>query len=106
MTRLRRWISRIVAAFFGLGALALLVGFTYEQAGRSHDTSRLPQRIGRAVDVGGRTLNLYCSGEGSPTIILETGGNDSLLGLGGTLYSRAALLQKTIPATLTAYRLC
>ncbi len=76
MTRLRRWISRIVAAFFGLGVLALLVGFTYEQAGRNHDTSRLPQRIGQPVDVGGHTLNLYCSGEGSPTIILETGGND------------------------------
>ena len=76
MTRLRLWISRIVAAFFGLGVLALLVGFTYEQAGRSHDTSRLPQRIGQSVDVGGHSLNLYCSGEGGPTIILETGGND------------------------------
>jgi pimeloyl-ACP methyl ester carboxylesterase len=31
--------------------------------------------MGQAVDVGGRTLNLYCSGKGSPTVILETGGN-------------------------------
>jgi hypothetical protein len=66
MTRLRKWVPRIVAALFGLVCLVLLAGFTYEQIGRSHDRSRLPQRIGQAVDVGGRTLNLYCSGQGSP----------------------------------------
>ena len=27
------------------------------------------------MDIGGRTLNLYCSGQGTPTVILETGGN-------------------------------
>jgi pimeloyl-ACP methyl ester carboxylesterase len=76
MTRLIRWISRFVAAFFGLIFLALLVGFTYEQIGRSHGASRLPPRIGRAIDIGGRTLNLYCSGKGGPAVILETGGNE------------------------------
>jgi pimeloyl-ACP methyl ester carboxylesterase len=75
MTRVRRWIFRILVGVLGLVFLALLAGFTYEQIGRGHDISRLPQRIGRAIDVGGRTLNLFCSGEGSPTIILETGGN-------------------------------
>ena len=55
--------------------LALLAGFTYEQAGRARDASQLPPRVGLAVDVGGRTLNLYCSGLGSPTVILEPGGN-------------------------------
>jgi len=29
----------------------------------------------RQLILGGRTLNLYCSGEGAPTVILETGGN-------------------------------
>jgi pimeloyl-ACP methyl ester carboxylesterase len=76
MTRLRRWIFRIGVGLFGLVLLVLLAGFAYEQIGRSHDTRDLPRRIGQAVDVGGRTLNLYCSGEGSPTVILETGGND------------------------------
>jgi pimeloyl-ACP methyl ester carboxylesterase len=55
--------------------LALLMGFTYEQVGRVRDASQLPPRVGQAVDVGGRTLNLYCSGQGTPTVILETGGN-------------------------------
>jgi pimeloyl-ACP methyl ester carboxylesterase len=75
MTGLRRWTSRIVTVLFGLLLLALLAGFTYEQIGRNRDINRLPQRMGQAVDIGGRRLNLYCSGEGSPTVILETGGN-------------------------------
>jgi pimeloyl-ACP methyl ester carboxylesterase len=74
--RLRSWGSRIAAALFGLVLLVLLTGFTYEQIGRARDASRLPPRIGKAVDVGGRTLNLYCSGEGSPTIVFEAGGNE------------------------------
>jgi len=76
MTTVRRWISRIAAALFGLVLVVLLTGFTYEQIGRARDASRLPPRIGQAVDVGGRTLNLYCSGEGSPTVVLEAGGNE------------------------------
>jgi pimeloyl-ACP methyl ester carboxylesterase len=75
MMRLKRWIFRIVVGSLGLVLLILVAGFTYEQIGRSHDTRDLPRRIGQAVDVGGRTLYLHCSGEGSPTVILETGGN-------------------------------
>lgn len=75
MTILRKLISRFVSAFFGSMLLILLAGFAYEQIGRSHDIDHLPQRIGQAVDIGGRTLNLYCSGEGSPTVVFETGGN-------------------------------
>ncbi len=57
----------------GLLLLALVIaGTIYEQAGRAIDRKRLP-RIGRAVDIGGRTLNLYCSGEGSPVVIFDTG---------------------------------
>jgi len=72
---LRQWVLRIVTALGGLTLLILLAGFTYEQIGRTHDIDHLPQRIGQAVDICGRTLNLYCAGEGSPTVVLETGGN-------------------------------
>ena len=74
--RLRRWMSSIAATLFGLALLVLLAGFTYEQIGRALDIRRLPPRIGKAIEVGGRTLNLYCSGEGSPTIVFEAGGNE------------------------------
>jgi len=70
-----RWIRRIAYAFLTLLALALLAGFTYEQIGRARDASQLPPRVGQAVDIGGRTLNLYCSGQGTPAVILEPGGN-------------------------------
>jgi len=56
-------------------ALALLLGFTYEQVGRVREARQLPAQVGQAVDIGGRTLNLYCSGQGTPTVILEPGGN-------------------------------
>ena len=70
-----KWVRRISCAFLTLLLLALLGGFTYEQVGRARDASELPPRVGQAVDIGGRTLNLYCSGQGSPTVILEPGGN-------------------------------
>lgn len=31
----------------------------------------------RLVDIGGRHINLYCTGSGSPTVILDTDGDDS-----------------------------
>src|SRR5215467_13001128 len=72
---MKKWIRRISCVFLTLIVLALLVGFTYEQAGRARDASQLPPRVGQAVDIGGRTLNLYCSGQGTPTVIFEPGGN-------------------------------
>ena len=72
---MRKWVRRISYVFLTLLVLALLVGFTYEQIGRARDASQLPPRVGQAVDIGGRTLNLYCSGQGTPTVILEPGGN-------------------------------
>lgn len=72
---MKKWARRISCAFLTLLVLALLVGFTYEQVGRARDASQMPPRVGQAVDIGGRTVNLYCSGQGTPTVILETGGN-------------------------------
>jgi hypothetical protein len=52
----------------------LAAGFVYQHFGEWLDRRTFP-RIGRAVDVGGRSLNIYCAGEGSPTAVLESGGN-------------------------------
>ncbi len=72
---MRKWARRIVLIGLVLVVLALLMGFTYEQVGRARDARQLPARVGQPIDIGGRTLNLYCSGEGTPTVILEPGGN-------------------------------
>jgi len=76
MATTARWVLRAAAVLFGLPFLILLAGLTYEQIGQSREAAHRPQRIGQPIDVGGRTLNLYCSGEGAPTVILEAGGNE------------------------------
>src|SRR4029077_5387324 len=52
----------------------LVAGIVYEQYGRSQDRKRFPQ-IGRSVDIGGRALNISCSGTGTPPVIFESGGD-------------------------------
>src|SRR5690349_3812305 len=71
-----RWIKRLLKAIPIAVVLAALTGWAYEQLGRSLERKRLPPQAGRSIDVGGRTLNIYCSGEGSPAVIFESGGND------------------------------
>ena len=52
--------------------IALASGLLYEQIQRGRDRELFPQ-IGRSVDIGGRALNIYCSGAGQPAVILESG---------------------------------
>ncbi len=66
---------RFIAILAGTAvSVLLLAGVIYEQIGRARDPKRLPPRIGQAVDIGGRTINLFCSGAGSPTVVFESGG--------------------------------
>jgi len=53
--------------------VAVIAGHLYELAGERRDKQRLPQ-IGRSIDIGGRSLNIYCSGTGQPAVILESAG--------------------------------
>ena len=61
--------ARLVAI---LVALVLLGAAVYEHVGAWRD-SRVLKQIGRSVDIGGRTLNIHCTGEGSPTVIFVSG---------------------------------
>ena len=73
---------RLMTALKGAGLLlvaALFAGMVYEQIGERRDRRRLPQ-IGRSLDLGGRTLNISCSGTGSPPVIFESAGNGPGLG--------------------------
>src|ERR1017187_3603127 len=66
--------AAVATAIIGAGvlAIALVSGLLYEQAQRARDREHFPQ-IGRSVDIGGRMLNIYCSGAGQPAVILERG---------------------------------
>lgn len=75
--------------------LGVLAGVIYERAGRQRDQERLP-RVGQAVDIGGRSLNIFCAGRGHPTVILDTGGN-------APGYSNAPLLKLISEETRTCW---
>ena len=67
---------RLIIALKSLALLiaaGLVSGIVYEQIGRRRDRARFPQ-IGRSVDIGGRSLNIFCSGAGAPPVIFESGG--------------------------------
>lgn len=51
---------------------AAVIGAVYESRSLAHD-QRLYPPPGRLVDIGGYRLHLYCTGEGSPTVILDYG---------------------------------
>jgi pimeloyl-ACP methyl ester carboxylesterase len=61
-------VKRITLALSGL----LLAGAVYQIVGDRRDRIRFPQ-IGRSVDVGGRSLNIFCSGEGTLTVVFDSG---------------------------------
>jgi pimeloyl-ACP methyl ester carboxylesterase len=65
-----RAVKRLLAALL----VAVVVGLIYEQIGERRDRQLLPQ-IGRSVDIGGRSLNIFCSGEGRPAVIFDSGNN-------------------------------
>src|SRR5437762_3480255 len=56
------------ASLTGCAMAALGVAAALAYAGDA-----LYARPGHRVDIGGQSLNLYCNGKGSPTIILEAG---------------------------------
>ena len=54
--------------------LVIAAGFIYERASEWRDAREFP-RIGRAVDIGGRSLNIDCVGQGSPAVVMDSGGD-------------------------------
>jgi hypothetical protein len=57
-------------------AVLVIAGAAFERIGRHQDRRRYEQ-IGRSVDIGGRTLNIYCSGQGGPSVVFDTFGHMS-----------------------------
>ena len=72
--RTKQGIRLFLKSVLLLFTAMILAGSAYEQIGERQDRKRFPQS-GRSVDIGGRSLNIYCSGEGGPAVILDTGGS-------------------------------
>jgi pimeloyl-ACP methyl ester carboxylesterase len=57
----------------GILLLALVAGAAvYEHVSAWRD-GRVLKQVGRSVDIGGRTLNIYCTGGGAPTVVFVSG---------------------------------
>jgi pimeloyl-ACP methyl ester carboxylesterase len=69
-------LRRSVIALCALLAVAAAAGATYQWKATRDDLATTPPP-GRLVDVGGHRLHLWCTGAGTPAVILESG-------LGGT----------------------
>ncbi|MSO84009.1 MAG: alpha/beta hydrolase [Acidobacteria bacterium] len=65
-TRLRRTLLTAAAIMMFL----MLAGATYQGAATALERRQFPHP-GELVDVGGHQLHIYCTGQGSPTVILE-----------------------------------
>jgi pimeloyl-ACP methyl ester carboxylesterase len=67
-----RWTMRILVGLCGLIALAALAGATYQSLATRKDLALTPPP-GQLVDIGGYRLHLWCTGDGAPAVILDTG---------------------------------
>jgi pimeloyl-ACP methyl ester carboxylesterase len=74
--RVKRWIGRGLLGLLVLVVMAAAVGACYQALGNRADARRFPQQ-GRSVSLGpafdNLTLNIDCRGQGSPTVILDSG---------------------------------
>ena len=71
-----RWTKRMLVGLLCSFALAASAGAIYQWLATRRELAETPPP-GQLVDVGGHRLHLWCTGTGTPTVILETG-------LGGT----------------------
>ena len=70
-----RWAGYFVGSLLALILLLACIGFVYEQIEESRDR-HLNHPPGLMVDVGGYRMHLYCVGQGSPTVVLDSGLGD------------------------------
>jgi pimeloyl-ACP methyl ester carboxylesterase len=56
----------------------LVVGFIYENISETRER-RFHPMPGQLLDIGGYKMHIYCTGQGSPTVILDAGLGDSFL---------------------------
>ncbi len=69
---MRRWTIRVVVGLCSLIIVTALTGATYQWLATRKDLAAT-QPPGHLVDIGGYRLHLWCTGNGAPAVILDTG---------------------------------
>lgn len=67
----RRRIRRACTLALVIAFFVTLAGMTYQGVATALERRRIPHP-GRLVDVGGHQLHIHCTGDGAPTVILES----------------------------------
>src|SRR5256885_14769606 len=67
-----RWTMRIFVVLGAFLIVAALSGATYQWLATRRDLAATPPP-GHLVDIGGYRLHLWCTGDGAPAVILDTG---------------------------------
>jgi len=75
-TQPSRWLRRIVIGLVSLTILLAAAGALYQSISSARDRRAHPMP-GQLVDVGGYKMHLHCTGQGTPTVILDSGLGDS-----------------------------
>lgn len=70
--RLFRWFWKGLLLVIALVVVLAVIGASYQAIQNSADSRRFHQE-GKSVDVGGHELNIDCTGQGSPTVVLDSG---------------------------------
>ncbi|HTT19273.1 MAG TPA: alpha/beta hydrolase [Candidatus Sulfotelmatobacter sp.] len=70
--------KRVALILLSLLLVLLVTGYLYENISEARDR-RFNPMPGRLVDVGGHRMHIYCTGDGSPTVVLDSGLGDSYL---------------------------
>src|SRR5579859_8285070 len=72
------WLRRIVLGILLLVLFLAGAGFLYENISEARDR-RFNPMPGKLINVDGRKMHINCTGEGSPTVILDSGLGDSYI---------------------------
>ncbi len=72
------WLRNIGIAILLFFVLLAIAGAVYQSIGKARDRHAHPMP-GRLVDVGGYKLHIDCTGQGSPSVILDSGLGDSYM---------------------------
>lgn len=72
--RRRKWGRYVLAAL----AVLAVTGTVYQTIGSALTVGKYPP-VGRMVSVGDHSMHIYCTGEGSPTVVLESGLSEGAL---------------------------
>ena len=76
-----RWTMRIFVVLGAFLIVAALSGATYQWLATRKELAATPPP-GHLVDIGGYRLHLWCTGDGAPAVILDTGLGGSSAGWG------------------------